>query len=391
MLGRASVGDVSEPHGVGASLVFTVLGWKPENKVLVYSLDLGDCAVPLQLQYYAVRAMGAACDSGLPADLTVFPLGASEIVDGLRLARWDLFSKRLVEWDNVAHSEEHGCITLSAPVLANQKPSLDPLRDRTYPAFLMLSDLRKGGWVTSLANIGDPHVADKDDKTISLNGLVSRKSYLRCLMCLPSLLKDGLPMLHRRQNESYYRAVLALPDKKSIEPNLKVKDYCKQLQDNGFSDKLAQGLVETGVLSVEDLPDALRDEIAPPPELDDEVLCALPAPPSPRIPGQESSCSDAESLISDVGVVAGRAALAPVLPFTITPADFPTDVLGTVIHEDRGTSKNSKRVQRFLLIALFQTVIPVAEAMYVASIGKCPSEQLLISARWKFWVSLGFG
>ena len=144
-------------------------------------------------------------------------------------------------------------------------------------------------------------------------------------------------------------------------------------------------------MAIEDLPEALRNATSAPSEPGSPVAGALPAPPSPRIPGQESSFSDAESLFSDVGVVAGRAALAPVLPFTNTPADFPTDVLATVIHEDRGTSKNSKRVQRFLSIALFQTVIPVAEAMYVASIGKCPSEQLLISARWKFWVSLGFG
>jgi hypothetical protein len=221
------------------------------------------------------------------AKLHIHPYGFPVLVDGMALATWSGLRHELYRW-NCSVSDVHGCLQLAYPEPAsNVKMGLSCAR---YPAVLMLESLTSLGWkrASDCARHESAAVGCFEQSDI-----VKRKSYLRCLLALPTLFTRGLKLLYVRQPEGYYKAILLAEAPDSVEPNLGERKY-KQLiegDEGGFDIKL-------GTAALEDVPRRVASHRA------SLVKKSL---------GVAAVVSDDDSDASDCNVVGGTSRIDPAI------------------------------------------------------------------------------
>jgi len=227
-----------------------------QQKHLAQPLRLLDCSLPMLAQFYDVKQPLTLKGLGHEGAITVVHAGLPELVDAMSLAPWVALTRRLYRWAVVKGKD--GELELSNPVLA-QARDWDETNPK-FPIFLMLERLRKEGW-TLRGDFKGPHTG-KSDKHYTLKGAVCRPSYYRCLLDSKTLFGQGASIvLH--QHEWYYRALLTVPHKTSVEPGRTVAQYKALMKANAV--ELAEGDKEEPIpMNCVDMPKAW--------EVDDEGL-----------------------------------------------------------------------------------------------------------------------
>ena len=259
-VGHIDAGDASsaeEPLPEWMTVMFQVLSLKPSNKVLAYQMDLQKFLMPIQVQFFHVWR-GSELRPDVPANqLDIFTDGLPEVVDAFSLGPWAKLGNEMKVWQGLTSSDMQGCYDISRPRLAMQRDGWTAAC-HDYPAMLMIRDLSNAGWQLDPER-RSPHREVDIERSFVWRGICQRKSYLRCLLSLPSLFNDGLVLLALHQHELYYKACLLLADKAAIRPGLLVKDYKALLKAGGFDeddDKAAPFPIE-----LPDMPAALECEL----------------------------------------------------------------------------------------------------------------------------------
>ena len=104
--------------------------------------ELPSLRCPVMIQRFSVASAVRQADS--LTSMRVFAFGDVEIVDSLNLAPWKDTSSKLLCWNSVLESTCPNCLELGSPVLASAMHQ-NRLSD-SYPAFLMLCDLKRNSW-----------------------------------------------------------------------------------------------------------------------------------------------------------------------------------------------------------------------------------------------------
>jgi hypothetical protein len=257
------------------------------KKILHYTFDLQAFAFPVVVQRHTVW-MAEFADKVDDAKLHIHPYGFPVLVDGMALATWSGLRHELHRW-SCSVSDVQGCLQLACPEPAsNVKMGLSCLR---YPAVLMLESLVSLGWKRA------SDCARHESAAIGFfeqSDIAKRKSYLRCVLALPTLFTRGLKLLYVRQPEGYYKAILLAEAPDSVVPNLGEMKYKKLLDgdDGGFDIKL-------GTAALEDVPRRVASHRA------SMVQASL---------GVAAVVADDESDASDCNVVGGSRPLDPAIP-----------------------------------------------------------------------------
>lgn len=225
--------------------VFQVLNLRPGNRVLAYSLDMKSMRFPIQVQFFNVLHFVGGHDPTAATELHIVPEGNPVLADALNLGNWVNASMRLVRWETTTSSSHPGCLCLRGRRLAIERLGWDALQDQNFPAMLMMRKLGRNGWTMTADDFYDHSPADARKK-FSTKGVVSRKSYLRCLMSMPQLWEQGLQRLRGGRHEMYYRAVLILENKNAIPDNLLVRDYKRLIDESGVSSPLMDAPPSSG-------------------------------------------------------------------------------------------------------------------------------------------------
>ena len=266
--------------------VFEIMSFDPSKKILHYTFDLQSFTFPVVVQRHTVW-MAEFADKVDDAKLHIHPYGFPVLVDGMALATWSGLRHELYRW-SCSVSDVHGCLQLAYPEPAsNVKMGLSCAR---YPAVLMLESLTSLGWkrASDCARHESAAVGCFEQSDI-----VKRKSYLRCLLALPTLFTRGLKLLYVRQPEGYYKAILLAEAPDSVVPNLGERKY-KQLiegDEGGFDIKL-------GTAALEDVPRRVASHRA------SLVKASL---------GVAAVVSDDDSDASDCNVVGGTSRIDPAI------------------------------------------------------------------------------
>ena len=226
---------VGAAESAGALTVYQILDNQPRGKKLNYETDWHRLRVPIWVQRLAVHAsVDVPLESDGRATLDVFGMGEPELIDAFNLAPWKVVATRVLRWDSCGVSDVAGCELVSLPLPLAERPSWD-IHAVDYPVWLMIKQLMRLGWEGGTPTGAHTRVTPKVFRN---ENCVKIKSYYRCCLTLPALLDAGLPALEVDQTEHYYHALLRVPDKSAVLPNLRKKDYLALLQDDDDESRL---------------------------------------------------------------------------------------------------------------------------------------------------------
>ncbi len=216
--------------------VFQVLDINPGRHSLVKAVGNSRGAFNVQLQWYQVW-LGQERHDRLEAFVDSDP----EVVDLVELTNTECWRDGLRAWTCRGMADVAGCIELIGGETMAWSGD-----EESLPVIAKMERLTQAGW-TFNRSPDMPH--DQNESAITNTqvclsaGVMSRPTYLSCLLKLPSLYGKGLVELHCGQHDMYYQAALQLskPNIHHLEPD-KLVGFYKQLislNEKGEIDELA--------------------------------------------------------------------------------------------------------------------------------------------------------
>ena len=150
--------------------------------------------------------------------------GDPEVLDLFEFADWTAWSSSLQRWDQFG-SAIAGCCAVDNGQLVTV---LADWRDSSVPAWTVLKALADAGWPPGTAP--QKHTLASDKHLGPVKDAVADKSYLRCLLGLPELLKGDFHELRSAQASKYYDCVLRSDNPQSVPLGLSASAYKQILQ-----------------------------------------------------------------------------------------------------------------------------------------------------------------
>ena len=180
-------------------------------------------------------------DEAIEGQDLLVPDGDPEVVDLFDVADWIAWSTLLMRWRQ-ASSGVPGCSTVKDGQLVTVKADW---KDSSVPTWTVVNALADAGWVPGPAP--DVHTLASAKQLGNMKDAVTTKSYLRCLLGLPELLKGDFTQLRSAQTNKYYDCVLRAVRPHTIPMGLSAKRYKAVLLaiTNGQEEQLGQ--LESGI------------------------------------------------------------------------------------------------------------------------------------------------
>eukprot|EP00971_Amphidinium_carterae_P348427 6490482-Amphidinium_carterae.2 len=208
-------------HDISTTTVVKVVLSDVSRKKVPHS-EMKQMQLPVYIQRYDIVLEGSTS-----TELLVRPAGTPELVEGMTLVRQQVVRQRMILWQAVdSHHGVGNVDKLRSGVSVGQV--FQNLSDREKPLIYLLHALRSREWH---AHSNPPASHDASTaKHFSNVGFSKRRSYLRCLLDLETVLQV-VPTLCASQHERYYECVLS-----GFNPGLNklVRVYDQQLRDAGF-------------------------------------------------------------------------------------------------------------------------------------------------------------
>jgi hypothetical protein len=187
-------------------------------------------------------------------NLEVFAFEAVTIVDGLKLADWNVMRSTLRCWKH-DKSDISGCVRLSLGRLSDPTSTTSlGLADPGIPLLCLLEELKRLGWEISSTSLPARILTSDVPARFSAAMWSSKcKPYFQCLAFLPTLFSKGLMQLDHGQPGSFYRLILQSDKPGDIKPGEKAVTYMEALASLGPLKSMVAFDVEGLVFSDDDV------------------------------------------------------------------------------------------------------------------------------------------